>query len=324
MIHVTVARQFSFVPATDSTSPAESDYEDDASRTLQECARHDSRHSPARSLCETLRWHPQCAPPGEVHARACDERAESRRISASTPRCDSTLLRCVRCSRRNEPNSDAQRNYWEKPPARIGKTRWNPGPPSDRVPPQGLHRQSLAESKDLGQEGSPSKRRKWLYGRRRTCRGSACLRGTPQSGHGSPYAAVPHRLSCWKAIALSLMPLAQRERLAVARKHRIVRDRQQLRTDPVARLAERSAPLRSKRTKQCSLTPDHKRPELPWRKSSLVREDCQCRAEAGAAARESRAAPSRQLQVLRGPHVAPGPALPILPTSRPARLPVAP
>src|SRR5260370_1769694 len=138
------------------------------------------------------------------------------------------------------------------------------------------HRQSLAESKDLGREGSPSKRRKWLYGRRRICRGSACLRGTPQSGHGSPYAAVPHRLSCWKAIALSLMPLAQRERLAVARKHRIVRDRQQLRTDPVARLAERSAPLRSKRTKQFSLTPHHKTPQLPFSTSSLVHQHSHC------------------------------------------------
>ena len=236
------------------------------------------------------------------------------RTPASTPRCGTALHRCGRCSRRSEPDNDAQRNCLEKPPGRIGRTRWNPGPQSVRVQLPVLHRQSLAKSKDRGREGSPSKRRKWLCGKQRIFRGSPCLRGNPQGERESPYAAVPPPLSGRTGTALSLLPSVRRPRLAIARTHRIVQHRVQMRTDPVAKPGERSAPLRSRRMKQGSLTPDRKRPEPPRRTSSFSREDCRCRAEAGAAARESRSAPIRRLHALRGSRAARSPVLPIRPT----------
>src|SRR5256884_7902289 len=74
-------------------------------------------------------------------------------------------------------DNDAQRNCLEKPPGRIGRTRWNPGPQSVRVQLPVLHRQSLAKSKDRGREGLPSKRRKWLRSEERRVGKSVDLGG---------------------------------------------------------------------------------------------------------------------------------------------------
>src|SRR5260370_33330884 len=262
--------------------------------------------------------------PGEVQAGAYEVDAESKTIHANMLRCGTGPHRCGQCSRRNEQNSDALGNCLAKPPALLGRTRWNPNPQSGRVLPLDLHRQNLAKSKDLGRGGWSSKRRKWLYGRRQICRGSACLRGNPRGEHGSPRAAVRPWLCCWRAIALFPMRLALRARLATARKHRIVPQRPQIRTNPAVKPGEKSAPLRSRHTKQGSLAPDHKKPELLRRTSSLSREDYRCRAEAGSAARECPAAPSRQLHVLPAPLPVPSPPLPTQPPTTLPQLPSPP